>query len=488
MAKSSRKFLPVADFGPATTQRYHLLPFRFHPLDDAREVLVSETGDYIVAPRGTARRVAEREVHAGDPLLSDLLAGYFVSYEAIPPLLDVVATRVRTKKAFLERRSLLHIFVPTLRCNHTCQYCQVSRQSEDRTEYDMTPEDLDAALDLAFQAPSLEMTIEFQGGEPLLAFDLVKKGVEGALARNASLGRELTFVICTNMSLLTDEVLAFCQRYGVLLSSSLDGPPSIHNGNRRLARSDSYDAFVDGLARARLALGPSSVSALMTTTRRSLGNAKAIVDAYVANGFDQIFLRDINPYGFAVRGGGHADHTTSEFLEFYKEALDYILSINRGGVRFVEVYSSIILRKILTPFNDGFVDLQSPSGLINSVVVYNYDGSVYCSDESRMLAEVGDEKFRLGSVHQSYADLFLGQAVDEISEAWANEALAGCSDCGFQVFCGADPVRNWATQGDMHGYRPLSDYCAKNMEIIRHLLQLMEDDPQTKAIFRDWTT
>ena len=49
---------------------------------------------------------------------------------------------------------------------------------------------------------------------------------------------------------------------------------------------------------------------------------------------------------------------------------------------------------------NGYVDLQSPSGLGLSVLVYNYDGDVYASDEGRMLAEVGDKTFRLGNVHR----------------------------------------------------------------------------------------
>lgn len=484
--RTSRKFLPVIDFQPQFEGDYHLLPFRFHVMDKTREVLVSEVGDYLVVPRGTAERLATHKLPFDDPLFPDLLARFFVSEVPLTPMADVIATRLRTKKGFLERDTLLHIFVPTLRCNHTCQYCQVSRQSEDHLEFNMKPEDMEAALDLAFQSRARNMTIEFQGGEPLLAFDRVRQGVEGALARNSSGERHLTFVICTNLSLLDDSVLKYCREHDILLSSSLDGPPDVHNENRRLSRSDSYEAFVNGLDLARAALGQSRVSALMTTTRASLDHPEEIVDAYVENGFDHIFLRDINPYGFAVRGRGHNDHSVEEFLAFFKRALDYIISLNKSGTRLAEVYSSIILRKILTPFNDGFVDLQSPAGVVNSVVLYNYDGGVYCSDESRMLAETGDQTFRLGSVHDRYEDLFMGPAVEGIAETWANEALAGCSECAFQTYCGADPVRNWATQGDMAGYRPTSAFCTKNMEIIRHLLQLMADDSEVEGIFRDW--
>ena len=35
---------------------YSLLPFKFHVLNQDREVLVSETGDFLLCPRGTADR------------------------------------------------------------------------------------------------------------------------------------------------------------------------------------------------------------------------------------------------------------------------------------------------------------------------------------------------------------------------------------------------------------------------------------------------
>ena len=142
---------------------------------------------------------------------------------------------------------------------------------------------------------------------------------------------------------------------------------------------------------------------------------------------------------------------------------------------------------MLTPFPIGFTDLQSPSGVINNVIVYNYDGYVYASDESRMLAEEGDYTFRLGHVQRNgYQEIFYGEKAQQISDYWSNESLPGCSECGFQTYCGADPVRNYSTQGDMAGYRPTNTFCKKNMEITRFLFELMSESPNVERIFRSW--
>jgi len=153
----------------------------------------------------------------------------------------------------------------------------------------------------------------------------------------------------------------------------------------------------------------------------------------------------------------------------------------------VEDYTTVVLKKILTPFPVSYVDLQSPAGMINNVVVFNYDGSVYATDESRMLAENQDFTFKLGHVQDSYHSLFYGEKAQYFSKFWSNETLAGCADCGFQAYCGADPVFHYASQGDLEGFRPTSDFCTKNMEIIRHIFDLIDrEGNDIIKIFNSW--
>jgi hypothetical protein len=61
---------------------------------------------------------------------------------------------------------------------------------------------------------------EFQGGEPLLNFDLIKYIVLEAKRRNVAEKRDLAFVIATNLSFLTDEILNFCRDHAILISTS----------------------------------------------------------------------------------------------------------------------------------------------------------------------------------------------------------------------------------------------------------------------------
>lgn len=462
---------------------YSLLPFRFERFENS-EVLVNEVGDFLVCSTGTAKRIVDRHISETDGIYKDLVSNHFISTTPIPELIDNLATRYRTKKAFLDNFTTLHIFVMTIRCNQNCLYCQASSKESNQTIYDISYETLDYGINLMFESPSPYLTMEFQGGEPTLVYDKLKYAIEKSEAINSLKNKYITYVICTNSVALTDDILTLCKNYNILISTSLDGPEFLHNQNR--GRNDSYQKVLAGIDNARNELGKDKISALMTTSKLSLDYPKEIVETYIENGFTNIFLRALNPYGLVYKADDWNTYY-SRFVDFYKSALDYIIEKNKEGIYFEESFTALILKKILTPFPIGFVDLQSPAGLINSVVVYNYDGYVYASDESRMLAEHNDFTFRLGSVKDEYTDLFYGKKALEIATTWSNESLAGCSDCAFQAYCGADPVRNYTTQNDMEGFRPTSSFCKKNKAIIQHIFSLIINrNDEVMPIFKSW--
>jgi uncharacterized protein len=146
----------------------------------------------------------------------------------------------------------------------------------------------------------------------------------------------------------------------------------------------------------------------------------------------------------------------------------------------------LLLQRISTPFATGYVDLQSPAGIGIGAIVYNYDGDVYASDEGRMLAEMGDTTFRMGNVRNSCPELFLESSLLPIIHSTMLEGMPGCTDCAFLPYCGSDPVFHHRTQGDPIGHRPTSAFCNRNMELIRHILRILEDQPDDAAILKTW--
>lgn len=462
---------------------YALLPFNFTRIA-GHEVLVNEVGDMLIVPKGTVKDIVERKLDEKRELYKTLHANFFVTDKTVHPLFDVYVERLAEKKSFLDDHTSLHIFVLTLRCNQNCIYCQASSQKETSCHVTMSRHTMEKSVEIMFKSRSPHLTMEFQGGEPSLEYDLLKYGIEKAEDINVTEKRRITYVLCTNCINLTDDILALCKQYHVLISTSLDGPSFLHNKNR--GKLDSYEKVVAGIEKARNMLGIDSVSALMTTSMNALDYPTEIVDEYIKQGFCTVFIRALNPYGLATENEDWEKYT-ERFVDFYKKVLNYIIELNLQGTFFREEYAAIILKKMITSFNCGFVDLQSPAGIVNSVIIYNYDGYVYASDESRMLAEMGDNTFRLGSVDEPYEDIVYGRKVRTFAKVWANETLAGCSDCALKVYCGADPVRNHSTQGDMYGYRPTSLLCKKNKAIIEYIIELIiTRGDEVLPIFKSW--
>lgn len=466
------------------TEGYRLLPMRFLFLDDDRYVLTNLAGAYRVINRRQLDDLINHRIPAHSTLYDDLKAGHFLADNDSRVYGELLASKYRTRHSQLSDFTALHLFIVTLRCDHSCQYCQVSRVSEDRSAYDMGPDTADRAITLMFQSPSPNLKVEFQGGEPLLNFPLIKHVVLEVGRRND--GRNIQFVITSNLSPLTDEVLDFCGEHNIYFSTSVDGPAVLHNRNRPHPNRDSHARAVAGIQRIRSRLGADAVSALMTSTAESLTQPEAIVDEYVRLGFDSIFLRYISPYGFAAKTSARIGYETEQFVSFFKKGLEHIINLNLAGVRMREIYSQLLLRRILSAFPTAYVDLQSPTGLGISVLAYNYDGDIYASDEGRMLAEMGDTTFRLGTVHNTYGELFLDSSLLPMVFDTMLEGTPGCSECAFLPFCGSDPVFHHRAQGDPMGHRPTSAFCKRNMEVMRHLIRLLEDEPLAASVLRSW--
>ncbi|MBI3901707.1 MAG: His-Xaa-Ser system radical SAM maturase HxsB [Nitrosomonadales bacterium] len=440
----------------------HRYSFRTRKLSGTSTLAVSESGDHAFLSEDELKMLAATPQNMELNRLAELQSKFFVGNPSPQGSLRLLTSRISAKRETLTSGPSLYLIVLTLQCDHTCRYCQVSRSLES-ANHSIDQTTLALACDSIFESPSKSITVEFQGGDPLLRFDLLKFAIERISERNVVEKRQLRFVVASTLHQLNEEICDFFRQHQVYLSTSIDGPKELHNKNRPLLTRDSYERTVNGIRMARDLISQDAVSALMTTTLDSLAIPEAIIDEYVHLGFREIFLRQLSAYGFASRNSTSLSYSLNEFSDFYERAFNHILQLNRQGIDFREIMASIFLNKILSPFDAGFVDLQSPTGAGLAALTYNYDGFVYPSDEARMLAEMGDTSFRLGKIGEKLNVLRSSEVQHHLVRASINHLIPGCDQCAYNSYCGPDPISAKNQLGDTFAPVHLTEHCKRNM-------------------------
>ena len=394
-------------------------------------------------------------------------------------------------KYFAGGGTALHIIVLTLRCDQACIYCQVSAvHGSGHEDLDMTMETGMKVVEKIFTSRSKLLHIEFQGGESLLNFPVLKAIVLRAREIEKTDKRPLMITVGTNLALMTEEIAQFLLKHNVKVSSSLDGPQSLHDWQRRRTDGVSSHGLVTHWLKRLREIGAEEgqfqrPQALITITKASLPLYKEIIDEYKDIGAGGVFLRFVHPIGAAEKSMRHIGYTAEEYVDFYRKALDYIIEINKNGTHFYEVMARILLLKILTGQDPNYMDIRSPCGAGIGQIIYHYNGAVYTCDEGRMLAAGGDESFKISSNVDQFTFDQLGKSsvVKSCCAASCQDVMPGCSECAYKPYCGTCPVINHKLEG--HIYRKSAYLCgirAGTLDIIfKHL-----KNPVSRDIFYRW--
>lgn len=421
-----------------------------------------------------------------DSLKYSLVENGFFIPDAISDISEIVTNRMRAAKAHIFHPTSLFIIVVNENCNCDCIYCQASSQmSNRRIRREMKSSIIFQILDFILASGIRDITIEFQGGEPLISFEVIRDGIL-YLKEKASSRINLNCSVVTNLSLLTEEMAKFFKTHGVSISFSLDGSREVHEYNRRIGHPNrSFDAVENGIAildRYGIQFG-----AIQTTSRFSLMHAKDIVDEYVAHGLNEIFLRPLTRLGAASSQWNLIGYSADEFIAFYQEAMGYIVQLNLKGTEIRETTAVILLSKMTGHCDVDYMDLRSPCGACIGQMAFDPDGNIYSCDEGRMLSYMGDDSFRIGNVSSdTYESVINSKLCQQICSASVMESNSICSSCVYLPFCGICPVYNLSVYGDMTTFSRQDYRCTIYKGIMDYLFKCIMADNEENEVFRKW--
>jgi uncharacterized protein len=141
------------------------------------------------------------------------------------------------------------------------------------------------------------VTLVLFGGEPLLNFAALEAAVLEGEAAAREHGKELVVSLTTNGTHFSDATLDFLAAHPVAVSVSIDGPPDIHDANRRHAGangSGSHADVIDGLARMR-ASGCRPPAARVTLVPGQWSRVREVFEHLLGLGFLEVGIAPASP-------------------------------------------------------------------------------------------------------------------------------------------------------------------------------------------------
>ncbi|HAF95752.1 MAG: His-Xaa-Ser system radical SAM maturase HxsB [Elusimicrobia bacterium GWF2_52_66] len=466
-----------------------IAPFYFEAMPPGRFLITNDWGGWSVLDESDFYAFAAGGLGGDHAKYPELAAGGFFLQPS-----DFIGCSEKFNKlhASVFAGTTLHIVVLTIRCNQKCVYCHASAKSAGEKRYDMGRETARQTVDFIFSSPGKDLIIEFQGGEPFLNWEVLKFAVKYAKEKAAKLKKSVEFKLVSNLSSMDEEKFRFIFENKIGLAASLDGPAALHDSQRVYASGSSHAQAAKWIKKFNSA-GPRylkigyvyRLTALATVTRQALRGAKALVDEYLRLGLREIYARPLNPFGFSEANWRRIGYSAPEYLAFYRELLEYLISLDAKGVKIREKTAQNFLAKILEGSDPANMDCRMICGAAVGQMAYNYNGDIYTCDEGRMLSVMGDESFRLGNVADtSYAQALESPVTKTLCVASCLESLPGCSDCAFKPFCGVCPVNSYF-YGSLFPQRVNDQRCAINKGVLKIIFEKMSN-PGDRAVLTSW--
>lgn len=189
-------------------------------------------------------------------------------------------------------------------CNLRCAYCYAGGGSYGGESRLMHPEVARrAARRLVESSGDRQLvTLVLFGGEPLLNVPALRAAVLEAEAAASEAGKQLVVSLTTNGTRFTPTLLDFLREHRVGITVSIDGPPEIHDANRRYAGGRdrrTYADVVKGLALLRTHM-PKPPAARVTLTPAQWSRIPEVFRHVLDLGFLEVGIAPVSPVTAAL--------------------------------------------------------------------------------------------------------------------------------------------------------------------------------------------
>jgi uncharacterized protein len=311
----------------------------------------------------------------------------------------------------------------TGRCNFACKYCYAEAHPQDMMSLDTAVQ----AVDLA-AASGEPFVLQFSGGEPLMAYDVMQKIIQYVDQRRIRAIMQLQ----TNASLLNLERVSYLRQAKVGIGISLDGRPKINDQLRCLPNGKGTSCQIVRGAGYLAALGM-EIGITCVIANENVNQLAGIVE--MAH-----YLGNVRRIGFdLLRGQGRGEMLTPPPADAVAKGLLEALRTAEQLARFTGQTMRIsqlerVEKLACGRVSKGFGHCHAMNG---EAAFVDARGRIYaCS------SLVGDEDFRLGDVSKGI-DKARQQAVMELIQ----NSMVFCLECPDFTLCGGGCFARWYGSG-----------------------------------------
>jgi len=238
-------------------------------------------------------------------------------------------------------------------CNLRCTYCYAGGGSYGGKSRLMHPALARRAAQHLVEASGdrQQVTLVLFGGEPLLNLPALRAAVLEAEDATRKAGKQLVVSLTTNGTRFTPALLDFLREHRIGITISIDGPPDIHDANRRYAgrtRRGSYADVVEGLALTRThAMRPPA--ARVTLTPEQWSRIPEVFAHLLDLGFLEVGIAPVSPVtigllptaeqdealfaGFSLLAGRFLQEAAEGRILPFSNLLDLLARLHIGRVK-----------------------------------------------------------------------------------------------------------------------------------------------------------
>lgn len=357
-------------------------------------------------------------------------------------------------------------FAPTYSCNFKCSYCfgecgNYFKGNQKSFSNEMINNMLDCFFNEIFPYAD-HYRIDFvSGGEPLLGYPIIKETINYCETFEAKTGKKVSIWMCTNASLLTNEIIEYLSRHSVSIGISIDGDKTTNDVNRKFADGrGTYDEIVKGIQliknNGNVGEKFKKIWGLCTATNDNCDFVNILTHLKFL-GFESVQIR-------LIRSSEH--YEIEKIINEYEKLSQFLLSTYRGGdlsfLRMIlndnDQFGKILKRIIL-----GNTIYKRCNAGINKITICP-DGTIYPCDSL-----VGLSECLIGTLKNPVLKnkLFKETTVDTIPK---------CKDCDIRYLCGGDCYYNSLYKSN-NILIPDNEYC-KLQRFLLHLSLVLFMDLQ----------